>query len=177
MKARLILSLLVLLIYSCDKPVPRGPLNKSSSSSITKSVDFNKEIVNRQKLVIDHKLSLEQHKNYELNPLGFYKYISLAGDEKTFPKIGQIVVFQSEFYTLADQALYTDEEGSSSIQELVLGQEDGIIGLIEALATMSKGEEAEVILPSYKAYGLMGDGNKIGANTPIIVKLKLIDIK
>ena len=175
MKARLILPLLVLLIWSCDKPLPRAPLNKSSSSSISKSVDFNKEIVNRQKLVIDQKLAQEQHKNYELNPLGFYKYVSLKGDEKSFPKIGQIVVFQSEFYTLADEALYPEKEMSA--QELVLGQEDGIIGLVEALATMSKGEEAEVILPSYKAYGLMGDGNKIGVNTPLVVKLKLIDIK
>ena len=41
----------------------------------------------------------------------------------------------------------------------------------------SKGETITFVIPSYRAFGVTGDGNKIAVNQPIQSTVTLIDIK
>jgi FKBP-type peptidyl-prolyl cis-trans isomerase FkpA len=49
-------------------------------------------------------------------------------------------------------------------------------GLHEALTKLHKNTEAIVIIPSYRAHGLMGDNDKIPFLTTIIYQIKIIDV-
>jgi FKBP-type peptidyl-prolyl cis-trans isomerase len=49
-------------------------------------------------------------------------------------------------------------------------------GLHEALTLLYKNTEAIVIIPSYRAHGLMGDNDKIPFLTTIIYQIKIIDV-
>ena len=42
---------------------------------------------------------------------------------------------------------------------------------------MKKGESIKFIIPSFNAFGVFGDENKIGMNTSIISRVTLINIK
>ena len=42
---------------------------------------------------------------------------------------------------------------------------------------MKEGESIKFIIPSFNAYGVIGDDDKIGINTSIISRVTLINIK
>ena len=56
-------------------------------------------------------------------------------------------------------------------------KEDFIPALQDGIKLMKKGETIIFVIPSYRAFGVSGDGNKIGINQPIKSTVKLIDIK
>ena len=47
---------------------------------------------------------------------------------------------------------------------------------VENYLKLKNGEVGTFIFPSYKAYGIYGDSNKIPANTPIICTIKVKSI-
>ena len=61
-------------------------------------------------------------------------------------------------------------------QSYIMEKQQIITGIREALKILKKGEIATFILPSYKAYGMYGDLNKIPPNTAIICTIKVKSI-
>jgi FKBP-type peptidyl-prolyl cis-trans isomerase len=59
----------------------------------------------------------------------------------------------------------------------VLGQSDEPSGLQEALLKMSEGEKALVIIPSYLAYGITGDGICVPGSTTLLYTIRLERVK
>ena len=68
------------------------------------------------------------------------------------------------------------EEEFIGDQSYIMGKQEIITGLREALQLLKNGEVGTFIFPSYKAYGIYGDSNKIPANTPIICTIKVKSI-
>lgn len=58
-----------------------------------------------------------------------------------------------------------------------MGKAEMLIGIEYALKRMNAGEKATLLLPSSLAYGANGDGNKIGANEPLVIEIELIENK
>ena len=68
------------------------------------------------------------------------------------------------------------EEEFIADQSYIMGKQEIITGLREALQLLKNGEIATFIFPSYKAYGIYGDNNKIPPNTAIICTIKVKSI-
>ncbi|SOS55555.1 Gliding motility lipoprotein precursor GldI [Tenacibaculum finnmarkense] len=56
-------------------------------------------------------------------------------------------------------------------------QEDFIPALQDGIKLMKKGEIITFVIPSYRAFGVIGDGKKIMVNQPIQSTVTLIEIK
>lgn len=57
-----------------------------------------------------------------------------------------------------------------------VGQDNVESGLHEMLLLMHVGDKAKVILPSYLAFGLTGDSNKVSHDMPLVYDLELVAI-
>jgi FKBP-type peptidyl-prolyl cis-trans isomerase len=57
-----------------------------------------------------------------------------------------------------------------------IGQGEAVSGLHEAVDLLAQGDSARFILPSYLAYGLTGDQERIPPNAAIFYDLVLVDL-
>ena len=63
------------------------------------------------------------------------------------------------------------------IKKYIVDKEDFISGLQKGIKLMKIGETITFVIPSYSAFGITGDGNKIGVNQSIKSTVTLINIK
>ena len=88
-------------------------------------------------------------------------------------KTADIVTIEYEEGLINGDIVYSsDNEG---LKTFVVGRGGVERGLEEAVLHLHRGDEAEIIMPSYLAYGLTGDGNRIPPKSIIIYKLKIIN--
>lgn len=87
------------------------------------------------------------------------------------PEMMSMVSLDYTIHNLKDE--YTYSSDSSGVLEFRLGKSDEPSGLQEALLHMKEGDEALVIIPSFLAYGITGDGNKIGSSETLIYNIRL----
>jgi len=60
---------------------------------------------------------------------------------------------------------------------VVIGRLEPTRGVDAALRTMRRGDKATVILPSEQAYGVVGDGNRIGSRMVLVYKIEVKETK
>ena len=85
----------------------------------------------------------------------------------------EIVSMEFEVRLLNGDLVYSSKE--DGIKEFVVGRGGVEGGLEEAVLNLHRGDVAEIIIPSHLANGLIGDGRRIKARTPIVYKVKIID--
>ena len=71
--------------------------------------------------------------------------------------------------------LYSKE--SLGVKKYKIDKEDFISGLQKGIKFMKVGEIITFVIPSYYAFGIAGDGNKIEVNQTIKSTVKLLNIK
>ncbi len=64
-----------------------------------------------------------------------------------------------------------------SFKNYTVDKEDFISGIQKGIKLMKMGETIIFVIPSYNAFGVSGDGNKIGLNKTIKSKVTLLNIK
>lgn len=87
---------------------------------------------------------------------------------------GDVVAVTYSLHML-DGTRVSDTELSGPVTFKV-GQGDVVSGLHEAVTLLSVGDSARIILPSYLAYGLTGDQNKIPSNAALLYDLSLVSL-
>ena len=176
MKVRILIFCSV-LFFSCSKNEPRRPINPKPSTTILQ--ETVKESIKLNKIEDDKITSLIQKdsiNNYLVSPNGFwYTYIHKVQENKETPKMGDIVIIEYNITDLQDNILYSKDELGQ--KEYVVDKEDFISGLQTGIKLMKVGETITFVIPSYNAFGISGDGNKIGINESIKSTVTLINIK
>lgn len=175
MKKISFLILIILTIFSCKEPTARKPITYSSSNFISKSVKTNKLINSIQKKAIEFYISQDSVGKYLTSPYGFwYKYIIKNDDTEYKPQFGDEVEFEYNIYGLNNKIIYSTNDLGKVTH--IIDKEDIEYGIQHGLKLMSEGEQVKFILPSYAAFGYVGDQSKIGLNQPLIYNIKLIKI-
>ena len=90
-------------------------------------------------------------------------------------KKNDIVEISYEILDLNNQVIYSKEELGT--KEYKVDREDFIPALQQGIKMMKKGETIKFVIPSYNAFGIVGDENKIGINQSIISIVTLLNIK
>lgn len=160
---------LLIIILACNNSQPQNPTIYSNDGFLDYSKKFNKEL---------NQLENEQIQDYiQKQKVEFYS--TDAGIHMTKTELKAVntveekdtIWFQYGVKNLKDSIIYTKEEiGKKAV---VLGQYSMIRGLEFGLKRMIEGEEATLLIPSSLAYGVKGDGNKIGADQPLVINIKL----
>ena len=162
-----------ILFVSCINSKPRRPINKKKMSSrYDYSIALNKSIRAEQENRIKKYIVNDSLLDYTYHPYGF-AYAKLKSSNLSRNKVEQnnIVTFGKTIYSLSNELIYSYVEETIKIEK-----SDEIKGIEEGLKLMQEDEEFKFIFSSFVSHGFSGDGNKIGANTPIIVKIKLLKI-
>lgn len=176
MKIR-ILIIASVLCFGCSKVQPRKPIAPKPSSTIIKetikeSIKWN-TIENEKILAV---IKIDSTKTYQVSPSGFwFTYIHKIEKKTATPKTGNIVSIQYNIKDLQDTIIYSKEQ--LGLKEYKIDKEDFISALQVGIKLMKIGETITFVIPSYNAFGISGDGNKIGINQSIKSTVTLINIK
>ena len=103
---------------------------------------------------------------------GLRYHIVKQGDTAPI-KTGDIVVMEYEMRFLTGEMIYCSEQNGPKAFRVGRGGVES--GLEEAVLHLHRGDEAEIIIPSHLAYGLVGDGDKIPPRAALFYKVKIID--
>ena len=172
-------SLLFLLIISfgCSKTAPRKPINPKQSTTILKETAAVYKAINK---VEDDKIlaliSKDSTKTYTTATNGFwYTYVAKIAANLPTPKTGQEVTFTYNITDLNNVIIYSKE--TLGIRNYKVDKEDFIPAIQNGIKLMKIGETITFVIPSYNAFGISGDGNRIGINQSIKSTVTLINIK
>jgi len=172
-----LISIFLLLIVSCQQNKPRPPLTVKSKTILDQTVTALKELRSLEESYILDYIKNDSTLTYHSSNYGYwYAYIGKRADSVLdLPKTSDVVTFEYEISNLNDSIIYAKEE--LGVREYKVDKEDFITGLQYGIKTMRIGDSIKFIIPSYNAYGVTGDGDKIAINQTIISKVTLINIK
>lgn len=171
------LFLLIFICFSCTKVTPRKPINPKPSTTIFKGIiEENKALNKLEDDKINEIIKKDSTKVYLQSSNGFwYTYINKIEENLETPKKGNIATFSYNITDLNDVVIYSKED--LGIKNYNVDKEDFITGLQKGIKLMKIGETVTFVIPSYSAFGITGDGNKIGINQSIKSTITLINIK
>jgi len=178
MKIRILFILLLISMgFGCSKVAPRRPINPKSSTTILKeTLKKSKKLNKVEEDKILKLIQIDSTKQYKVSPNGFwYTYLHKIEKNMPTPKIGDVVSIEYNITDLQDSIIYNKEE--LGIKNYKVDKENFISGIQAGIKLMKVGETITFVLPSYNAFGISGDGNKIGINQSIKSTVTLINIK
>ncbi len=173
MKNNVILALIPLCLLGCSSSEPRKPKKHSTSNFYKEVIENNKNLNNLEKKQIVFFLSKDTINNYHVSSNGFwYTYIKKDTINTSTPAKGNLVTLTYNIMDFDGRVIYENQTINYRVDK-----EDFIPALQEGIKLMKKGEIVTFVIPSYRAFGVTGDGNKIGISQTIKSNLTLIDIK
>ncbi|TYP98245.1 protein involved in gliding motility GldI [Tenacibaculum adriaticum] len=163
----------LVLLFSCKEPKVRKPKQHSTTNFYKEVLDQNKKLNELENKRIEYLISQDTLHQYKSSSNGFwYTFIQKDTINHVVPKENDLVTIQYTIQDVNGNPIYAKQERTYKVDK-----EDFIPGLQDGIKLMKEGETVTFIVPSYRAYGVVGDGNKIGINQPLKSTLTLIKIK
>ncbi len=168
---------LLFICFSCTKIEPRRPVNpKPSTTLYFEAMQQNKILNTIEDDKILKLIKNDSTKTYFQSSNGFwYTYLNKIEEDLQSPKTGNEVIFEYNITSLKDSVIYSKEE--LGIKNYIVDKEDFITGIQKGIKLMKIGETITFVIPSYSAFGIAGDKNRIGVNQSIKSTVTLINIK
>lgn len=176
MKLKLLVFFALVLLLGCKQTTPRRPIQPKPSTTIfQENIAVTKQLFQQEEKEILQFIKKDSLKKYQSSSNAFwYTYKTKVKENLPSPKTGDLVTFSYNISTLNDSILYTKE--FLGVQKYKVDKEDFISGIQKGLKLMKKGETITFVIPSYNAFGVAGDGKKIGINKTIKSTVTLINI-
>ena len=173
MKRKLYVYIIPFLCLACSEIEARRPKQHSTTSFYKEVIEENKKLNKVEQKKIELLLAKDTLTNYLVSSSGFwYAYKSKDTLNTRYPAKGDIVNISYNISDVQGNLIYEE-----ITRDYTVDKEDLIPALQEGIKLMKKGETITFVIPSYRAYGVVGDGNKIGINKTLKSTLTLIDIK
>ncbi|PQJ73250.1 MULTISPECIES: gliding motility-associated peptidyl-prolyl isomerase GldI [Polaribacter] len=176
MKIKILIFTSLLCLACSKKAEPRRPIMVKPSTTVLKetinqSIRLNK--IEEEKIL--SVIRKDSTNTYKVSPNGFwYTYINKIEENLPTPKAGNTVTLSYNITDLQDTVIYSKKE--LGLKQYKVDKEDFISALQTGIKLMKIGETITFVIPSYNAFGLSGDGNKIGINQSIKSTVTLINI-
>ncbi len=163
--------ILILVLMSCSNRQERSTVPGKPGKS--EMADLNKYLVRKDRERIENYI---ERKNLIMkeSSSGLWYFINQEGSGDLFTDNDK-VVFEYECSLLDGTQCYSSEELGP--KEIILGKSEVEAGLNEGLRMLKPGAEAIFILPSFLAYGLLGDGKKIPSRAVIVYNITILGDK
>ena len=162
-------------LLSCNTNKVRYPINKKQHDYyIQKSISLNKKIFIFEDKIIKNYIDGKRLK-FKVSPYNFFYYFKEDNSKSIYkPMEGDKVTLEYKIMDMNDNILYSsDLDGNKTF---IVDRSQEIKGINEGVKLMTKGDLVVFLFPSFLAYGVSGDGNKIKYNQPIIFEAKLVFI-
>lgn len=165
--------LLVLSISSCKEPEARRPKKQGTVNFYKELIAKNKKLNALERKRLENFITKDTINEYIASENGFwYTYVVKDSLNTVKPKSDDLVLLAYNVSDIHGNIIYDKQERNYKVDK-----EDFIPALQDGIKLMKKGETIIFVIPSYRAFGVVGDGNKIVVNQPIKSTVTLIEIK
>jgi gliding motility-associated peptidyl-prolyl isomerase len=176
MKNSFLLIICVLFFYSCAEQKARRPVAQKTATVLSETIKQKKELIANENKFIENHIAKDSINTYITSSYGFwYTYVSKNENESISPKIGDEVEITYNITDINNVVIYS--KAALGVKKYKIDKEDFIPALQEGLKLMKVGETITFVIPSYRAFGLVGDENKIGINQTLKSTVTLLKIK
>lgn len=164
---------LVLISFSCQKN-DKKPIKHIDPALISEPlVEFNQQMVSVEDVQIDDFL---KRRSWDMirckSGLRYMIYKSGVG---MVPKEGETVILDYSIQLIRGDEVYNSKKDGQKIFRV--DQSDEITGLHELVKYLKVGDQVKAVIPSYLAYGLIGDERRIPRKASLVFDLKLKEIR
>lgn len=164
--------IVILLSVGCSNPQPRAPINKKVKTDFILDVNQSKLLYKLQDKAFRQFIKENPEKHFKSSQNGFwYAVLKDNPKAKNHPKTGDDILFSYEISDIENNIIYSKKEVGE--QAYKVDKQKIISGLRQGLKLMKEGEIAMFLMPSFKAFGVLGDRNKIKTNQPLIYTVYL----
>jgi FKBP-type peptidyl-prolyl cis-trans isomerase FkpA len=167
-----IVALLILLVMlACEeKPVAKQNISFTKDDSSEMNKQFNKEL---NFMINDY---IKRNGWEVVTTQTGVRYMIYEQGKGLKAEPGLIALIEFDVYLLDGTKCYSSKD--EGLKSFKIEQSDIESGIHEAVQYMSVGDRAKVILPHFRAHGLIGDSDKIPPLSPIIydVHLKALSV-
>jgi gliding motility-associated peptidyl-prolyl isomerase len=163
------------ILWSCDGPEPRKPVQRKSGSFFKESIDRNKKLLAEEEKKIQEIIRKDSLKHYNHSNAGsWYHYLRVNNTTDYTPQTDDMVIMDYDVLTLDNDTIYSAEDIGTITYKV--DKQELFMGLRDAVKLLKEGEKATFLFPSSLAFGYHGDNNKIGANVPLKSTVTIIKI-
>lgn len=165
---------IVIVFLSCDRSTNSKSQQQIDKESISESlIEINRELLSQESAMIDDYV---KRNNLDVIKTGTgLRYQIFENGEGEYINKGDIVTLKYDLYLLNGELLYSSN--NDGYKTFRVGRGGVESGLEEVVLNLKKNSVSILIIPSYLAHGLVGDGNKIPPQAILVYKLKVIDVK
>ena len=168
-----LMTLLVCAQTSCHRQNATGSVVASSEGEKTEKddpyVEGNKNIMRRENEEI--QMFVKRYGwNMQRTPTGLYIEVLEPGSGDLY-KENDPVTLEYRTFLLSGEMIYCSD--SLGVKHFVVNRSEEIDALHEAVQLLRPGAKARLVIPSYLAYGVAGDGDRIRGLHPIMMEIKL----
>lgn len=170
-----LLLLSLVMFTGCKEPEARRPVAVKTGEFFRKSVERNKELLEKEQALIRELIQKDSIYTYIASPNGYWYYYQKKDSTGTYtPQPDDLILINYDIRYLNDSVIYSKEEIGQV--RFKVDKEDLFPGLRTAVKLLKKGETATFMFPSSLAFGYHGDENRIGVNIPVKSTITLLDI-
>ena len=172
-----IIFIIVLIgIISCEGPVPRQPVKRSSSSSIEVSIERSKKLLALEESMIQRIISTDSIHKYQQSDTGSWFFYEKKNDESNYTaKPNDLVSLTYNVVNFRNDTIYSMQD--IGIFTYKVDKQDLFPGLRNSVKLLKENETATFLFPSSLAYGYLGDGDKVGINVPLKATIAIVKIE
>jgi len=136
-------------------------------------VKANRHNLQREKDIIEQYIRTHQLP-YKYTPAGIYLFVVTSSDKSKADSVrpGNKIKVEYSIYLLDGTLCYASKKNNPAL--IVVEQDNTESGIHRGLQMLKTGDRARMIIPSYLAHGLMGDGDKIPPQSPILVDITVL---
>lgn len=164
---------IILVVVACSESVPDEKSEKDINvNERNKSLEkVNKYLVRTENEDIENYI--RRHK-WNMMETGSGLRIEITKNGKgPIIKKGDYVSLDYEVRLITGDLVYSSK--NDGVKSFVVGHGGVESGLEEAVLLLNKGSEANIIIPSHLAFGLLGDQKRIPSRSTLIYKIKVIN--
>ncbi len=164
---------LILCLASCKEQEARRPKEHSTTNFYKEVLENSRKLNALEKKRIESYIAKDTINHYNTSGSGFwYTYIAQDTLSNRYPVKGDVVEIEFNVTDVDNTILYNKQQKTYTVDK-----EEFIPGIQDGIKLMKQGETVTFVIPSYRAYGVTGDGNKIKMNQTIKSTITLIYIK
>lgn len=169
-----IIFLLVPLVISCKEKKPKEPPVLIDMNDLKEPIEkVNKKMGHEEKEAID---AYVKRNKFDMIETGTgVRYLIYEKGKGPIAEADDIVVLDFEVKLLDGTVCYTSEENGP--EEFVVDNDHVESGLHEAIKYMHEGDKSIVIIPSHRAFGLLGDEDKIPPLSTVVYNLHVLKVQ
>lgn len=105
-------------------------------------------------------------------PTGLYVEVLESGDGELFKENDRVAMAYKTFLLSGEQIYCSDSNG---VKVFMVNRSEEIDALHEAVQMLRPGAKARLVIPSYLAYGVAGDGDRIQGLQPIVMEVRVLE--